>query len=342
MSQQFENIGLEELAKNATFELVAGVGAGQVFDLSSSRVAIGRELDNDICLQNESVSRHHAIIERTSEGTYRIFDNQSKNGIFINADKVEVAVLQHGDLVQVGAFTFRFTLAGEPVELEHENKEMAEAEQAAPEMYGGRATPIPNNNRKRILVYSLGGLLLAGLYMMSSDETPTEDANEPKQGDSKFKVTDAPKFENGSIPPEERLKADPLLSNAEEELSKLDWSNTSIKESEAYFRKGQREYFSKNFHRAIDNFKASLAIFKSHPLSRYYLQAAIHDAELEAKKHYEIGIKYFESLQYSRAVYHFSEVIQLMSHRSQDQVVQEAERYIKLAKQKLQAAEMFP
>ena len=56
----------------------------------------------------------------------------------------------------------------------------------------------------------------------------------------------------------------------------------------------------------------------------------------------ELGVQYFESLQYSRAIYHFTEVVNLMSHRPTEPIVGEADRYIQQAKRRLQAAELFP
>ena len=48
------------------------------------------------------------------------------------------------------------------------------------------------------------------------------------------------------------------------------------------------------------------------------------------------------SLQYQRAIFHFTEVIGLMQHRPGEPIVSESERYISLSKRRLQAAELFP
>jgi hypothetical protein len=56
----------------------------------------------------------------------------------------------------------------------------------------------------------------------------------------------------------------------------------------------------------------------------------------------EVGVKYFESLQYTRAIYHFNEVVNLMIHRASDPIVTQAEKYIDLSRKKLEVKEIFP
>ena len=68
----------------------------------------------------------------------------------------------------------------------------------------------------------------------------------------------------------------------------------------------------------------------------------MHEAEKEAQKHYEMGLKYFSALQFKRAIYHFQQTQTLLAHKPNDPVVSEVEKQIKLARQRLQAAELFP
>ena len=69
---------------------------------------IGRALDNDIVLEDSSVSRHHAAIE-SGNGGFRLRDLGSQNGTFVRGERVNDAPLKNGDPVRVGdaAFTFR-------------------------------------------------------------------------------------------------------------------------------------------------------------------------------------------------------------------------------------------
>ena len=54
-------------------------------------------------LDDITVSRRHASIERTPEG-YVVADEGSLNGTYVNQERIDRAVLHHGDELQVGKF----------------------------------------------------------------------------------------------------------------------------------------------------------------------------------------------------------------------------------------------
>ena len=64
---------------------------------------LGRHPDSDIMLDDITVSRRHVAIERTPEG-YVVRDEGSLNGTYINQERVDRAVLRHGDELQIGKF----------------------------------------------------------------------------------------------------------------------------------------------------------------------------------------------------------------------------------------------
>ncbi len=71
---------------------------------------IGRSEDNDVTLVDDSISGYHAEIHRKRDGTFVITDLDSKNGVFLNDEIVEMAELKDGDEVELGDIRFRFTL----------------------------------------------------------------------------------------------------------------------------------------------------------------------------------------------------------------------------------------
>jgi two-component system, cell cycle response regulator len=82
---------------------------GKVFRLDFSGMIVGRSLDADIWLDDESVSRHHAKLE-LMENEVRLTDLGSRNGTFCNGERVTVRSLVEGDRLQVGNETiFKFT-----------------------------------------------------------------------------------------------------------------------------------------------------------------------------------------------------------------------------------------
>ncbi len=62
---------------------------------------IGRAGDNDIVIADVLASRHHATLIPTPGGT-EIRDNKSINGTFVNGSRVDVALLNEGDVVTIG------------------------------------------------------------------------------------------------------------------------------------------------------------------------------------------------------------------------------------------------
>ena len=61
-------------------------------------VRIGRAADNDVVYPNESVTRHHATLIRTSDGML-IQDHDSLTGTFVNGRRIKKQVLHIGDIV---------------------------------------------------------------------------------------------------------------------------------------------------------------------------------------------------------------------------------------------------
>lgn len=77
------------------------------FPLFKDRLTIGRTKDNDIQLEAAYISRRHAVIQ-TDEDITRIIDWGSKNGIYVNGDKIDEHFLCHGDIVTIGNARFRY------------------------------------------------------------------------------------------------------------------------------------------------------------------------------------------------------------------------------------------
>lgn len=70
---------------------------------TSSRVRIGRALDNDIVVDDLLVSRHHAELRTAHDGSYELIDLGSHNGTYVDGRRVNGRVrLRDGALVSVG------------------------------------------------------------------------------------------------------------------------------------------------------------------------------------------------------------------------------------------------
>ncbi|MEP6801946.1 MAG: adenylate/guanylate cyclase domain-containing protein [Acidobacteriota bacterium] len=81
-------------------------GRPQVFNLAKNEASIGRSNENDIVLNDFSVSRRHALLKREPEG-WVVYDNQSTNGVKVNDRLVPRSVVVDGDQLSIGTFQLR-------------------------------------------------------------------------------------------------------------------------------------------------------------------------------------------------------------------------------------------
>ena len=76
--------------------------------LVPGRFVIGRTPDNDLQIDNRFVSRHHAQIVTTEDGSW-IEDLNSTNGIFVRGKRVRRCKLQIGDIAMIGTHELRYS-----------------------------------------------------------------------------------------------------------------------------------------------------------------------------------------------------------------------------------------
>lgn len=89
-----------------------GPDMGRRHVLGPGRLVLGRGDDQDIRVQDNSVSRTHAVIEANTDGVF-ILDQKSLNGTFVNDVPVCGAhQLGDGDYIRVGNAIFRFLTGG--------------------------------------------------------------------------------------------------------------------------------------------------------------------------------------------------------------------------------------
>jgi hypothetical protein len=101
---------LDEIAAEGPALVVRSGGgrAGEYFSPQAERTTIGRSPDNDIFLDDVTVSRKHAVLVQ-SDGQFRIEDLGSLNGTFVNRRRIDSATrLQSGDEVQIGKYRLSF------------------------------------------------------------------------------------------------------------------------------------------------------------------------------------------------------------------------------------------
>ncbi len=86
---------------------------GKMFPLVDDVYVIGRDSKNEIAIDDGTVSTVHARIARTAQG-FMIEDIQSRNGTFVNSEKIEAPrLLADGDTLRFGKVVFTFNLASQ-------------------------------------------------------------------------------------------------------------------------------------------------------------------------------------------------------------------------------------
>ena len=107
-SQDNASVDLQSLPQHfGTLMVRSGPQAGQRFVLDASLTKLGRHPESEISLDDISVSRRHAEIERQST-EYVLRDVGSMNGTYVNQKRVDGVVLQQGDEILVGRFRLIF------------------------------------------------------------------------------------------------------------------------------------------------------------------------------------------------------------------------------------------
>jgi hypothetical protein len=92
------------MQESGGFRLIVrrGPQPNQTFDLNKDIITLGRDITNDIVINDPEVSRHHLRLTRGADG-YNIEDLGSTNGTFIGGQRLSgVRPLKRGDLIGLG------------------------------------------------------------------------------------------------------------------------------------------------------------------------------------------------------------------------------------------------
>jgi hypothetical protein len=92
------------MAANDSYRLIVrrGPQPNQVYELNKDIVTLGRDITNDIVINDPEASRHHLRFTRGADG-FNIEDLGSTNGTFIGGQRLSgVRALKRGDLIGLG------------------------------------------------------------------------------------------------------------------------------------------------------------------------------------------------------------------------------------------------
>ena len=92
-----------EMEPQATLLVRGGPNSGAIVALAGGPITIGRRSDNDVVVDETTVSRRHSLIMETPDG-YVVRDLNTTNGTYVNQNRLDQAerVLHHGDQIRLG------------------------------------------------------------------------------------------------------------------------------------------------------------------------------------------------------------------------------------------------
>ena len=82
-------------------------GTQMEFELGERPITLGRGSDADVVVLDEKASRLHCGI-RLWDGDFVLKDLKSKNGTFVNGQRIDLVKLHPGDEIRIGSFTLTF------------------------------------------------------------------------------------------------------------------------------------------------------------------------------------------------------------------------------------------
>jgi len=105
--------------------VVAGADIGKRHPLPAGGLVIGRDPHAaGLVLVDPAVSARHCVVELGGHGSFRVSDLGSRNGTFVNGEKVGERTLVEGDKIFVGETVLRFSLSDEIEEQFHDRIEV--------------------------------------------------------------------------------------------------------------------------------------------------------------------------------------------------------------------------
>ncbi len=99
----------ETVLVRARFIRTDALGKGDL-RLRSPLCRLGRAPDNDISLDNDSVSGCHAEVYHLPDGAFQICDLNSTNGTWVNGKRIKIQILSNGDVVELGEVRLHFRI----------------------------------------------------------------------------------------------------------------------------------------------------------------------------------------------------------------------------------------
>jgi ABC transport system ATP-binding/permease protein len=95
---------------------ISGTYRGKELVLDRTPIRLGRSGENDVEIDHPSISRKQCRLH-LEEGSWKVMDAESRNGVRVNGEPYATIGLRHGDVLEIGHLRFAFVAAGQPFKL---------------------------------------------------------------------------------------------------------------------------------------------------------------------------------------------------------------------------------
>ena len=130
---------------------ISGTYRGRELVLDRTPIRLGRSGENDVEIDHPSISRKQCRLH-LEEGTWKVKDAESRNGVRVNGEPYATIGLRHGDVLEIGHLRFAFVAAGQPFKLPAEFTPVP----------GTGAVVQPASGGKGLMIGVAAGVVIAG------------------------------------------------------------------------------------------------------------------------------------------------------------------------------------
>lgn len=97
-----------DLPATGCFLAYEDAGRYALMPLTAPVTRIGRSVGAELRFEDTTVSRRHAVLARDPDGSVRLLDDRSLNGVEVNGTRVEACRLRDGDELRIGRHSLWF------------------------------------------------------------------------------------------------------------------------------------------------------------------------------------------------------------------------------------------
>jgi len=272
--------------------------------LIGKQIIIGRDFSCDLVIEDMSASRKHVEINWKKDHYYAS-DLKSVNGFLINGEKVKGARLESGDIITIGSTEFEVTSPGE--------KKGLKIGSIAPQ---SKSTDKDLLKKRQFLIIVGIAILVVMAITLGEDVKTFREKGIIPFADLKRPIRKIPKKEANKI-------MDKLIKSYTP-------TNARQRSAEIFFRKGQKEFYNKNYRRAITALETALTIDSKHDLAKVYLGKSHKSLEEQVELSYKAATSAADEFRFREARKHYMNVMHFLAADPKNPRYIEAQEKIKL------------